>query len=74
MSLASPSAHADACVLLNVRQVCAMFGNIHPSTLYRGIRHGIYPRPVRIGLASSRWLASECSDVLAQLISRRAAP
>jgi predicted DNA-binding transcriptional regulator AlpA len=56
--------------LLTVRKTCALFGRIHPSTLYRGIRHGVYPAPIHVG-GSSRWLRGECDAVLAQLISER---
>ena len=56
--------------LLNRRDVCAYFGGINPSTLYRGIKAGRFPRPVRIG-GSSRWLRQECEAVLRGLIDGR---
>jgi predicted DNA-binding transcriptional regulator AlpA len=40
--------------LLTMRDVCALFGGsrpIDPATLYRGIRAGRYPAPIKIGLA-----------------------
>jgi predicted DNA-binding transcriptional regulator AlpA len=43
--------------LLDRLAVCALFGGtrpINPSTLYRGIRQGRYPRPIRVGPNSSR--------------------
>jgi predicted DNA-binding transcriptional regulator AlpA len=52
--------------LLDQRAACAFFGGTKPinvATLYRGIRRGRYPRPVKIG-GSSRWLRSECEAAL----------
>jgi predicted DNA-binding transcriptional regulator AlpA len=56
--------------LLNRRAVCAYFGGINASTLYRGIRQGRFPRPIRVG-GSSRWLASECEAVLRGMMEAR---
>ena len=44
--------------LLNRAEVCRFFGSLNASTLYRGIRQGRYPRPVKVGPGSSRWLRS----------------
>jgi len=59
--------------LLDRRAVCELFGGtrpINPSTLYRNIRKGVYPKPIHIG-GSSRWLASECQEVLRRLMEAR---
>jgi predicted DNA-binding transcriptional regulator AlpA len=59
--------------LLDKGEVCRLFGGnkpINPSTLYRGIRKGTYPRPVRIG-GSSRWLRAECEAALAGMVEGR---
>jgi predicted DNA-binding transcriptional regulator AlpA len=45
-------------MLLNRKEVCHFFGGINPATLYRHIRQGKLPKPVKIG-GSSRWLRSE---------------
>jgi predicted DNA-binding transcriptional regulator AlpA len=58
--------------LMSKREVCVYFGNINPSTLYRGIRQGRYPPPVKVGPGSSRWVKSECEAVLRRLMDRRA--
>ena len=53
---------------------CAFFGGdkpIHSSTLYRGIAAGRYPRPVRIGPNTARWLKSECQKAVQALIEAR---
>jgi predicted DNA-binding transcriptional regulator AlpA len=56
--------------LLNRRAVCAAFGGIHAATLYRHIRSGVVPRPVKIG-ALSRWLRSEVEVCLQQMVDGR---
>jgi predicted DNA-binding transcriptional regulator AlpA len=60
--------------LLDSAEVCEFFGGtkpIDPSTLYRGIRKGRYPSPVKIGPGSSRWLRAECEAALATMIGGR---
>jgi predicted DNA-binding transcriptional regulator AlpA len=61
--------------LLDRPAVCQLFGGtrpIDPSSLYRGIKAGKFPRPVKIGPGSSRWLRSECEAKLQALIEGRA--
>jgi predicted DNA-binding transcriptional regulator AlpA len=53
--------------LLDRGEVCRFFGGtrpINPATLYRGIRKGRYPAPVKVGPGSSRWLRDECETAL----------
>ena len=60
--------------LLDRRAVCSLLGGTKPinvSSLYRGIRMGRYPRPLKVGPGSSRWLASECRDALARMMEAR---
>jgi hypothetical protein len=35
--------------LLNRNEVCRFFGGINPATLYRHIRQGRLPKPVKVG-------------------------
>jgi predicted DNA-binding transcriptional regulator AlpA len=59
--------------LLDRGEVCRYFGGSRPinsATLYRGIRHGRYPKPVKIG-GSSRWLRSECEAALQSMVDGR---
>ena len=58
--------------LLRVKEVCRFFGGINPATLYRGIRKGRYPQPVKVGPGSSRWLRAECEAALAAMAEGRA--
>jgi len=60
--------------LLDRNAVCCFFGGtrpINPATLYRGVRKGRYPKPVKVGPGSSRWLLAECKEALDRLICRR---
>jgi len=60
--------------LLDRAGVCRFFGGtkpIDPATLYRGIRHGRYPKPVKIGPGSSRWLRAECEAALSAMVAGR---
>jgi predicted DNA-binding transcriptional regulator AlpA len=60
--------------MLDRKAVCAWFGGTKPidaSTLYRGIRAGRYPKPVKVGPGSSRWLRSECEAALQRMIQGR---
>jgi predicted DNA-binding transcriptional regulator AlpA len=62
--------------LLDRGEVCRFFGGTKPidaATLYRGIRQGRYPKPVKVGPGSSRWLRSECETALRSMVERRAA-
>jgi predicted DNA-binding transcriptional regulator AlpA len=56
--------------LINRRELSALLGDLHASTIYRLIAKGILPRPVKIG-ASSRWLRAEIELALKTLIDGR---
>jgi predicted DNA-binding transcriptional regulator AlpA len=59
--------------LLHRGEVCRLFGGTKPintATLYRGIRAGRFPRPVRVG-GSSRWLREECEAALRSMVEGR---
>jgi predicted DNA-binding transcriptional regulator AlpA len=61
--------------LLDRREVCRFFGGtrpLDPATLYRGIRKGRYPKPVKVGPGSSRWLRDECETALQAMVEGRA--
>jgi predicted DNA-binding transcriptional regulator AlpA len=62
-------------VLLDVGETCRFFGGanspLNPATLYRGIKAGKYPRLVKLGPGTSRWVRSECQQALVDLIGER---
>jgi predicted DNA-binding transcriptional regulator AlpA len=71
---ANPGMETYTMDLLDRTEVCRLFGGtkpIDPSTLYRGIGKGRYPRPVKVGPGSSRWLRHECEAALAAMIGGR---
>jgi predicted DNA-binding transcriptional regulator AlpA len=60
--------------LLDRDATCRFFGGtrpINPATLYRGVRKGRYPKPVKVGPGSSRWLRSECEAALRSMTEVR---
>jgi predicted DNA-binding transcriptional regulator AlpA len=60
--------------LLDRLEACRFFGGnrpLNPATLYRGIRLGRYPRPIKVGPGSSYWLRSECEAALAKMMEAR---
>ena len=60
--------------LLDRVEACRFFGGsrpINPATLYRGVRQGRYPKPVKIGPGCSRWLRNECEVALAKMVEAR---
>jgi predicted DNA-binding transcriptional regulator AlpA len=66
---------ANLADLLDRREVCRFFGGtrpLNPATLYRGIRRGHFPAPVKVGPGSSRWLRSECEAALQAMAEGRA--
>jgi predicted DNA-binding transcriptional regulator AlpA len=62
--------HSTETELLDKREVCQFFGRINPSTLYRQIKKGLLPPPIRVG-GSSRWLLSECEASLRGMVEAR---
>jgi predicted DNA-binding transcriptional regulator AlpA len=60
--------------LLDISAVCAMLGGTrprNPSSVYRYVAKGIWPKPIKIG-GTSRWLRQECDAALAKMIAGRA--
>jgi len=60
--------------LLDKAEVLRLFGGNRPinaSTLYRGIKLGRYPKPIRVGPNSSRWLLAECQAALRAMVEQR---
>jgi predicted DNA-binding transcriptional regulator AlpA len=59
--------------LLDKPEVCRLFGGTRPlnsSTLYRLIRKGRLPKPIKVA-GSSRWLRYECEEVLRSMVEGR---
>jgi hypothetical protein len=75
MKLASDQISAPAVELMDKDETCRFFGGanrpINAATLYRGMHMGRYPKPIKIGANSSRWIKSECAAALANIIAER---
>lgn len=71
----SEQADAPKPVLMDVAETCRFFGGVNsplnPATLYRGIKTKKYPRPIKVGPGTSRWLLSECEQALQKMIAER---
>ena len=48
----------DAEAFLTIRRVVGVTG-LAASTLYNHIKHGLFPKPIKVGPRQSRWLATE---------------
>jgi predicted DNA-binding transcriptional regulator AlpA len=60
--------------LLDRLTVCQRLGGskpIDPATLYRGIKAGRYPSPIKIGPNPSRWVAKEVEACLSKMVEAR---
>jgi predicted DNA-binding transcriptional regulator AlpA len=57
---------------LDLAEVCAFFGGtrrpLHPSTIMRGVKLGIYPKPRKVAKNSNRWLRGECAEAKRKII------
>jgi predicted DNA-binding transcriptional regulator AlpA len=60
--------------LMSIREVAAFFGGqrpLNPSTVYRLIRKGILPRPIKVSEGTSRWRRDEVEAALAKMTEAR---
>jgi hypothetical protein len=75
MERASDQISTPAVELMDRDETCRFFGGanrpINAATLYRGMQASRYPKPVKIGANSSRWIKSECAAALAKIIAER---
>jgi len=61
-------------LLLDEKAVLKFFGGtkpLHRTTLWRGMKIGRYPRPIKIGPNSHRWLKSECEAARQAMVVAR---
>jgi predicted DNA-binding transcriptional regulator AlpA len=63
--------------LIPITVACQLIGGketpITPSTLYKGIKTGRFPAPLKLGPGTSRWRRSEIIEVLDKTAAKRAA-
>ena len=58
--------------LMNAREVCRLAA-VSPATLYRLVKAGRFPRPLRVGPQVSRWRSDEIAAHLDRLSAAREA-
>jgi predicted DNA-binding transcriptional regulator AlpA len=61
--------------LLDAKAVADFFGGtkrLHPSTIYRHIKAGRIPAPIKISAGCSRWSLAECEAALQAMVEGRA--
>lgn len=72
-SARSDNAVVDDDDLLDIDEVCAFFGGtkpLNPSTIYRGLGT-LYPKPLKVGTNTNRWLRSECVEARRKMAEAR---
>ncbi len=61
--------------LVTITVACQLIGGketpITPSTLYKGVKTGRYPAPLKIGPGTSRWRRSELVEFLDRTAAAR---
>lgn len=61
--------------LIPITIVCQMIGGkdtpVVPSTIYKGIKTGLYPAPIKLGPGTSRWRRSEILEFLERAAAQR---
>lgn len=75
MNTPAEKSATDDLALMDVGETCRFFGGanspLNPATLYRGVNSGKYPKPVKIGKGTSRWVRRECEQALREMIGAR---
>jgi predicted DNA-binding transcriptional regulator AlpA len=69
-----PQSTEEEASLWDRRKVCEFFGGTKPmnySTVWRGIKDGRIPKPIRPSPGTVRWLPSECRAALAAMIAEQ---
>ena len=60
--------------LLDRRAVQALFGDISPATLWRGIKAGYIPKPLHLGPQLRRWSQRQCEDAIERMFEEQQKP
>jgi hypothetical protein len=71
--LGSTRVSVGGVALLDIGAVRVLFGGtkpLHPATIYRHVRAGTIPPPIKISAGCSRWSLAECEAALARMTAR----
>jgi predicted DNA-binding transcriptional regulator AlpA len=58
--------------LIDVNELARMFGGVSKATIWRGVRIGRFPKPVKLGPFICRWSRREAEAHLDKLMEERA--
>jgi predicted DNA-binding transcriptional regulator AlpA len=58
--------------LIDVNELARMFGGVSKATIWRGVRNGLFPKPVKFGPFLCRWSRREAQAHLNKLMEERA--
>jgi predicted DNA-binding transcriptional regulator AlpA len=62
---------------MDTEAVCVFFGGtskpLHRATLWRGVRDGRYPAPIKLSPRMCRWIRQECEAARDKMIAARGA-
>lgn len=62
---------SNAGEMMDLHETCLFFGGksspIDRSTFYRGVRNGVFPKPVKLGSRMARWRLSDCRAALERM-------
>jgi predicted DNA-binding transcriptional regulator AlpA len=59
--------------LIDVNELARMLGGVSKATIWRGVKEGRFPRPIKIGKFLCRWSRAEAQAYLDRLMAERAA-
>jgi predicted DNA-binding transcriptional regulator AlpA len=58
--------------LIDKRGACATLGGISEATLWRGVKSGRFPAPIKLGRFIARWQREELAACVEKLAAERA--
>jgi predicted DNA-binding transcriptional regulator AlpA len=63
-------------IFISIKAACSKIGGdkpISPATYYRGVKRGMYPKPIKVSLNSVRVNEADLDDALIQISGSKAA-
>jgi predicted DNA-binding transcriptional regulator AlpA len=58
----------------DIKEVARFFGGtkpLHAATIFRLVKRGVIPAPIKIGPQTSRWIPDECRRALQTMMAKR---
>jgi predicted DNA-binding transcriptional regulator AlpA len=57
--------------LIDVNELARVFGGVSKATIWRGVKEGRFPKPIKIGRFICRWSRTESQAYLERLMQER---